>query len=455
MKKSYFISFLFVFFFLSPGFLKAQHKTLVLQPGPADGIDVTVQDIHPNSNYVFDDDIHANTWTSGGVTFIDRGLLAFNLTSIPPNALIVSATLTLHTNLNSMNSELNCGNNAAWLIRAIEPWKADQVTWNTQPAIATTNFINLPQNIVNDTIGYAIDVLYDVQDMVANPEANFGWLIKLHTEELYTARIFASSDNTTPAWRPKLSIVYVACTPPKAGFYFNFADTLVYFSDTSNTTHSYAWSWDFGDGTFSAEKNPAHYYPNVGSYKVCMTVTDSCGTDSACNLVSFYLPMHVQFSSGLLVTDGLKVAFTDQTTGATSWLWNFGDGQTSTVQNPVHTYQQTGDYKVCLKAGNGFSDATSCDSVHLNASVPSKYYRTEIYPNPPKDNKITIRFEQDAASADITLYDFIGQMICQSRIGPAKKVDPIEWNIPDLAEGAYFLELRFAGIRKVFKVMIP
>ena len=391
MKKSHFISFLFVFFFLSPGLLKAQHKTLVLQPGPADGIDVTIQDIHPNSNYVSDDDFHANTWTSGGVTFTDRGLLAFNLTSIPPNALIISATLTLHTNLNSMNSELNCGNNAAWLIRAIEPWNADQVTWNTQPAIATTNFINLPQNIVNDTIGYAIDVLYDVQDMVANPEANFGWLIKLHTEELYTARIFASSDNTTPAWRPKLSIVYVACTPPKAGFYFNFADTLVYFSDTSNTTHSYAWSWDFGDGTFSAEKNPAHYYPNVGSYKVCMTVTDSCGTD----------------------------------------------------------------YKVCLKAGNGFSDATSCDSVHLKASVPSKYYRTEIYPNPPKDNKITIRFEQDAASADITLYDFIGQMICQSRIGPAKKVNPIEWNLPDLAEGAYFLELRFAGIRKVFKVMIP
>jgi PKD repeat protein len=56
----------------------------------------------------------------------------------------------------------------------------------------------------------------------------------------------------------------------------------------------------------------------------------------------------------------LKVAFTDKSTGSpTSWNWNFGDGTSSTLQNPVHIYSKTGTYTVTLTASNGAGSTTA------------------------------------------------------------------------------------------------
>ena len=601
--------FLIIFISAFSGMVNSQTDTLVLQPGPIDGIDVTIQDINPTSTYNTDADFHANAWTAQGISFIDRGLIEFNLTSIPLNATVISATLTLHTNLNSINYQLNYGDNAAWLIRVLAPWQVDQVTWNTQPEIATSNFINLPQITVNDTIGYNVNVKTDVQNMVTNPGVNFGWIIKLQTEAIYTARNFASSDNAVPEWRPKLTVIYshctppqadfsfvvnqytvnftdqsqptfswnwqfgdggtsilqnpehiypasgeyivrltiqdicgvtthidtvhIVCTPPVAGFYFQvsyhdvkFYDTsqsttaygwfwdfgdggtstlqnpghlytfpgdypvqltvqdscglathpdtvhihcttpvagfysqvsypYVEFYDTTQSTTAFAWFWDFGDGMTSTDQNPIHEYVNSSPYTVCLKVTDSCSIDSICNEVSFFLPIHVQFSSVQIVPNGLEVAFTDKTEGATEWLWSFGDGATSILQNPVHAYKQGGGYSVCLKAGNGSSYATSCDSIHLPKATSVERYTTAVYPNPPITNEITISFEMDANYADISLYNFLGKLIEHQQITPINKTIPITLILPEIQPGVYFLKVRFNETEKVFKVLIP
>jgi len=523
--------FLIIFISAFSGIVNSQTDTLVLQPGPVDGIDVTIQDINPTSNFNTDNDFHANAWTAQGVSFIDRGLIEFNLTSIPLNATVISATLTFHTNLNSINYQLNYGDNAAWLIRVLAPWQVDQVTWNTQPEIATSNFINLPQITVNDTVGYNVNVTIDVQNMVTNPGANFGWIIKLQTEAIYIARNFASSDNAVPEWRPKLTVIYsncpppqtnfsylvnqysvqftdqsqptnswnwqfgdgetsnlqnpehtysasgeyivrltiqdscgnathldtvhILCTPPVVGFYYNFLYPYVEFYDTTQSTTAFAWFWDFGDGMTSTDQNPIHEYVNSGYYTVCLEVTDSCTIDSICNEVNFFLPLHVQFSSGQIVPNGLEVAFTDKTEGAKEWLWSFGDGATSILQNTVHAYKQGGGYRVCLKAGNGSSYATSCDSIHLPKATSVKRYTTAVYPNPPITKEITISFEMDANYADISLYDFLGSLIEHQQIAPINKTIPVTLILPEIQPGAYFLQVRFDGIDKVFKVLIP
>lgn len=76
-------------------------------------------------------------------------------------------------------------------------------------------------------------------------------------------------------------------------------------------------------------------------------------------------PPTANFSSSVQVTCNGEVNFTDQSiNGATSWLWNFGDGNTSTQQNPSHTYQNEGTFTVTLTATNGFgSDAVSFNNL--------------------------------------------------------------------------------------------
>jgi len=70
-----------------------------------------------------------------------------------------------------------------------------------------------------------------------------------------------------------------------------------------------------------------------------------------------------------LATNGLTITATNTSAGATSYLWDFGDGQTSTEMNPVHTYALGGPYSVKLTATNSTGDASSSQSVFVTNDV--------------------------------------------------------------------------------------
>jgi len=126
----------------------------------------------------------------------------------------------------------------------------------------------------------------------------------------------------------------------------------VKFSDASTGTIT-TWSWKFGDGLTSTEQNPTHTYSNPGTYTVGLTVTGPAGTNTKTK--EGYITVT---SSSLLAeftatpTSGiapLSVKFTDASMGTiTAWSWDFGDGQTSAVQHPSHTYGNPGTYTVRL-----------------------------------------------------------------------------------------------------------
>ena len=106
--------------------------------------------------------------------------------------------------------------------------------------------------------------------------------------------------------------------------------------------------WDFGDGSTSTEQNPTHTYADYGIYNVTLTVTDANGnTDSITRTVNV-AGIQVNF---IFYRDGNVVNFIDKSKSSepiVSWLWDFGDGTTSTEQNPTHTYASPGKYKVTL-----------------------------------------------------------------------------------------------------------
>ena len=112
----------------------------------------------------------------------------------------------------------------------------------------------------------------------------------------------------------------------------------VSFTDLSTGSVT-GWAWDFGDGATSSAQNPSHTYTAAGTYTVALTATGSGGsnTNTKVGFIPVTEPAPVAGFSGTPTsgTAPLTVSFSDQSTGAvTSWAWDFGDGNTSSAQNP-------------------------------------------------------------------------------------------------------------------------
>ncbi len=127
-----------------------------------------------------------------------------------------------------------------------------------------------------------------------------------------------------------------------------------------------SWAWDFGDGTSSSVQDPIHVYTAPGTYFVTLTVTTSAGciANTVQNIeVNFPPTADFEFTSTCF---GEDIHFTDLsfTSGfgpVVSWAWDFGDGNTSNLQNPVHTYAAMGSYTVSLVA----YDTNGCYDTHI------------------------------------------------------------------------------------------
>ncbi len=107
--------------------------------------------------------------------------------------------------------------------------------------------------------------------------------------------------------------------------------------------------WNFGDGGTSKIWNPNHTYKKAGTYTVTLTMTGAMGTFTCTQLrlITAYAAPKANFSATPRSGDfPLTVNFTNVSTGViTSWLWNFGDGTTSTDGSPDHTYYSPRTYK--------------------------------------------------------------------------------------------------------------
>ena len=188
--------------------------TITLQPDSS-GKDAYIDSRLSDSNRGNHIDFPALSWTNGGTLVDGRGLIEFDLTSIPNGVFITSAKLSLY----SYNSPANgahsteSGPNDVVLSRVISSWKESEVTWNNQPSISTQNqvFLASSKNSIQDYLN--IDVKSLVRDMIDDSDNSHGFLIKLVTEEPYRRMIFASSDNADSNLHPKLEITYTEAIP--------------------------------------------------------------------------------------------------------------------------------------------------------------------------------------------------------------------------------------------------
>jgi len=133
----------------------------------------------------------------------------------------------------------------------------------------------------------------------------------------------------------------------------------VNFTDSSTNVRTY--SWRFGDNQKDTVQSPAHRYGRSGNYYVSLYVASANGcTDSMTRVITVYPKPDAQFSNtGKCQGDSFR--FQDSSKNATGWVWNFGDGGSSKIQNPSHVYKQAGRDSVYLIAysSNGCSDTIS------------------------------------------------------------------------------------------------
>ncbi|MGQ9626021.1 MAG: PKD domain-containing protein, partial [Anaerolineae bacterium] len=145
--------------------------------------------------------------------------------------------------------------------------------------------------------------------------------------------------------------------------------TPMFFTDTGQC--AVAWLWDFGDGLGTSNvQNPVYTYTVAGAYTVALTVTNASGHSN-----SYQEPVTVNevpvasFTSNSPVCLGEMVTFTNTSVGAESYLWDFGDGQSSVESEPEHIYGSSGAYTVVLTATssagcfNVFTDTVTVNEV--------------------------------------------------------------------------------------------
>ncbi|MBN1166435.1 MAG: PKD domain-containing protein, partial [Methanospirillaceae archaeon] len=234
-------------------------------------------------------------------------------------------------------------------------------------------------------------------DMVADP---------LHTYTspgIYTVTLTASSQYSGSDTQVKAGYITVdGGGGPTAAFSAEptggKSPLTVSFTDLS-TGSPISWTWDFGDETGSSEQNPVHTYETANLYTVTLTVTNSQGADTLemedyISVSGDVPPPAAVFTADPRTGDApLTVQFTDMSPGTPRWwLWKFGDGDSSTEKNPVHTYSQTGSYDVYLKVGNsGGADSTLMPgfiTVTGTGTIVADFSGTPVYGEKP----LTVQF---------------------------------------------------------------
>ncbi len=195
------------------------------------------------------------------------------------------------------------------------------------------------------------------------------------------------------------------------------APLTVNFTDLSTNTPD-TWSWDFGDGGTSTAQNPSYTYDVAGTYTVSLTASNCAGSDvaSKTNYIAVSEPPCTaitpvaDFSGSPTTGDApLTVNFTDLSTNTPdTWSWDFGDGGTSTSQNPSYTYDVAGTYTVILTASN-------CAGSNINTKID---YITATQPPQQETHVEDIVVVRETAGgpnrvavATVTIFDQAGQPV--------------------------------------------
>ena len=218
---------------------------------------------------------------------------------------------------------------------------------------------------------------------------------------------------------------------------FTLCDGSTAMLDAGTAPSGYLW----GDGS----TQQTYMVNQPGTFNVQVTDATGCVATDTIVVAGQALPT-VAFSSPGSVPMLQNISFTDQSaSGVTSWFWDFGDGQSSTQQNPTHTYQAIGTFQVCLTVNDGNCDNTTCQSVTVGnpVGIADELFANsvDVYPN-PNNGSFSVGFDlPKAMDLNIELFSITGQKMYGKQIS-AVRLQTEEINLEgQAAAGMYFLKI--------------
>ena len=275
----------------------------------------------------------------------------------------------------------------------------------------------------------------------------------------------ADNRGATDSFLRELTVFKVAVNqPPQAAFTFAPAspstqDRVKFFHQASDPDGEIVlWFWDFGDGTTSTLRDPEHRYKKAGTYKVTLKVADDGGATGVTS-------QQITVSQGAAGTPqaaftfspespqpGQLIQFTDRSTdpdgSIKSWAWEFGDGSTSTEQNPAHQYAKRGLYTVKLTVTDN-DGLTGSTTKQLTVGAVQPTMAVHSYPN-PASTQTTFKYAlpSGTAKASLRVFAATGRLVLEKELSVT--AEEFTWDLKSdggepLPNGPYFYYILASG----------
>ena len=253
--------------------------------------------------------------------------------------------------------------------------------------------------------------------------------ITVTTSGTYTVTV-TNTDNCSAT--STSTIVDVSNSPVPT---INAATTTACTGETITLTSSIGdtYLWSNGESTQSIDVT------SNGTFTVITTNTNACngvGTSAPITLIFGAVPT----AGAAFMTAGTVVTFTNSSTGATSYSWDFGDQTNSSAANPVHAFAGNGTYTVVLIAKNGNCSDTTTLTVTLSVGIEelSTIGQAVLYPNPAQNEVNVGVYLNESTEVSINIYDITGKLVSEGYKGFMNTGENIiKLNTQDLTSGMY------------------